>query len=177
MTSPAALLPPKVAVGEVLKLAKSLGISVTGIGSHTTPDGAREITAKSQVKNNFPIKWDKQTRTITVPGIYFDFATWQYIPPQKVPVGPAANQNAWLRIVVEATYDPLDFWATIEVGKPTLEWVLDANIGPQGPDEFFYYIVHIYDPEEIEGEPVVNEQIVEALIQTCIVKIAIDPLI
>lgn len=134
MNSPIALLPSKVAVQEVLKLAKSLGISVTGIGSQTTPDGARVVTAApSTEKNNFPLKFDKQTRSMSVPALYVDLATWQYLPPQIVQGGPSEGEDSWLRVAVPTSYDPLDFWATVFIGSAGYQWVKDSDANPYPP--------------------------------------------
>jgi hypothetical protein len=158
MNSPAALLSPKVAVAEVLKLAKSLGISVTGIGSQSAPNGARVVTAPSVVRDNFPIIWDKATRTITLPGIYVDFAFWQYIPPREVFGGPLPKEDKYLRVVLDVTWDNLDFWPTISVGTPYFEWVSWDEVGNVlptlgwirdiGNDKFYCYIVKIFQDEE-----------------------------
>jgi hypothetical protein len=134
MTSPAALMSPKTAVSEVMKLAKALGISVVGIGSKTTPDGARQVTWPESVpRNNFPFTFDKVAQTITIPGIYVDFVTWQYLPPQTITGGPPANGDAWLRVTVPASFDhdnPIDFWATVNIGNARLEWVDHATADP-----------------------------------------------
>jgi hypothetical protein len=176
MKSPAALLSPKTAVSEVIKLAKSLGILVEGFGSNTTPDGARVVTTEFIRRDNFPFKYDKETRVVTVPGIYVDFARWKYIPPQTIAGGPNANGDAWLRIALPVSFDAMpDFWSTVSIGTPTLEWVdnEDADPAPPGTADFvrnddgtiFYsYIIHVFDPTEpTEEEPVIKQMAVSTL--------------
>ena len=183
MDSPVALLPSKAAVSEVLKLAKGLGISVTGIGSNTLPDGARVVTApQSTARNNVPFKYDKETRTLAIPGIYVDFVTWQYLPPQTIGGGPSLNGNKWLRIAMEVSFDPPpDFWSTVSIGLPIFEWVNDEEADPPPPGTadfipngdgtvYYSYILQIYNPEEQPNQEPVNDLMLVSYISTGVVK-------
>jgi hypothetical protein len=158
MKSPAAWIPSAHAAQRLRDLARSLGIFSEGEPLEKTVNGPQLITAPSRVINNFPLRFDKQTRTLTVPGIYVDFATWQYLPPQEVSGGPSANQKGWLRMVVNVTYDEADFWATINVGTPYLEWVSFEEVGNIieadqwfrnfDTDDYYRYIVRLFDDEK-----------------------------
>jgi hypothetical protein len=182
MKSPVALLSPKTAVSEVIKLAKSLGILVEGIGSNTSPSGARVVTAEFTKRDNFPFKYDKKTQVVTVPSIYVDFARWRYIPPQTIAGGPSSNGDAWLRIALPVSFDAMpDFWSTVSIGTPTLEWVdnKDADPAPPGTSDFvrnddgtiFYsYIIHVFDPTEPKGKVPVTEQVAVSTLTTGIVR-------
>jgi hypothetical protein len=150
MKSPVAWIPSVLAARRLRELARSLNVFSEGKPLVQTLTGTRLITASSLPINNFPLKFDKQTRTLTLPGLYLDFVRWQYIPPQNVSGAPAANQSGYLRIVVGATYDLADFWATINIGTPTLEWVLDENVTAPPPDFYYFNIVRF----EENAEPV-----------------------
>jgi hypothetical protein len=183
MDSPVALLSPKVAVAEVLKLAKSLGISVTGIGSQSAPNEARVVTAPTGPRAfNFPIKYDEQTRVITVPGIYVDFVTWQYVPPQTIGGGPGLNGDKWLRMALGVSFDPMpDFWGTVSIGAPTFEWVdtegatptpsFLANFFPNEDGSIYYrYIARVYNPEEPPEQTQVNKMVLQSTLSAGIVQ-------
>jgi hypothetical protein len=156
MKSPAAWIPSSVAAQRLRDLARSLGVFSNGTPLVKPIGGPQLITASRRQSDNFPVTFDTQTRTISLPGIYVDFATWHYLPPQTVAGGPASHQNGWLRIVLDVSYDVDDFWGTISVGTPVLEWVLSEDVGTTPGAQFirsddgtqyYRYIVRVFQHE------------------------------
>lgn len=174
MKSPVAWIPSTVAADRLRQVASSLVILNEGVPLVKTISGVQLITHTPEAINHFPIGWNSQTRTIELPGIYVDFVTWQYLPPQKVTGGPNSNQKKWLRIAVDVDFDPLDFWDTVSIGEPRFEWVSDeyaveetgspvnnnSFMSNDAESIYYRYIVRIFEGERpfawVMETPLVN---------------------
>jgi hypothetical protein len=153
MKSPVAWIPSTVAAARLREIARSLKIFNNGLRLVKTLQGTQLITGQPPPVNNFPVSFSPQTRSIEVPGIYVDFATWQYLPPSVFSGGPSPSADVWLRLVLPVTYDVGDFWDTLDVDAPFLEWVTheDGVTSPSGngfvpsdtEDEFYAYLLRI----------------------------------
>jgi hypothetical protein len=150
MNSPAAWIPATLAAARLRTIARALQVFNVGIRLVKTIQGTQLIIGQPLV-DNFPVSFSAQTGSIQVPGLYVDFATWQYLPPSPFSGGPSATQDKWLRLVLPVTYDPGDFWDTLDVDAPFLQWVTheDGVTTPGGffpsdtEDEFYFYLVRI----------------------------------
>ncbi len=121
-----AWIPGRIAAAKLRDLARGLGILSQGLPVLTLSNGTRLITAEAEQSDPFPIQFDRQTRALTLPSLYLDFFTWQYIAPQTVFGGPSSTQDRWLRMVVSATYSLGDYW---DFDPPTGESTVSASIG------------------------------------------------
>ena len=183
MDSPFAWIPSTAAAQRLRDLARSLRVFSEGKPLVQTLAGPRLITAPPpETINNFPIKYNDQTGVATVPGIYVDFVTWQYLAPQTIGGGPVGTTgDKWLRLKLDVSFDPMpDFWTTVSIGAPTLEWVdtegatptpsFMANFFPNHDGSIYYrYIARVYNPEEPE-QTQVNKLVLQSTLSAGIVQ-------
>jgi hypothetical protein len=141
MKSPVAWIPSSAAAVHLREIARSLNVFVDGLPLVKTLQGQQQISTPEVLTTDFDLRYNADSRVVQIPDVYVDLATWQYLPAQTVSGGPSSSEDFWLRIALPTyyqTFDPdtlkyVDFWATLNIGSATYEWVQDSEADPYPP--------------------------------------------